>query len=255
MQARVAVIEPKPHRVGGGVLLVCALERELFPFRGRPGVFDLTRVRDEPKRWWRGWDDTTEVAATAGGVGRAKSRAATAIGIARYRPSLVVSVGYCGGLDPALRVGDVVTADFVRDPDGDRYPARPFGSPAVTVATADRVLPTAAEKADLFAATGAAVVDMEASGVAHACGEAGVPFAAVKVVTDAATDDLPAGLEPFLDFVTTDGGAVHALRCGWALLKRPSLARDLWNLSRTSSVCGMNWAMHLEEHMPPPPAG
>ena len=250
MQPRVAATAPKPHSVGGGVLLVSALERELFPFRGRPGAFDLTRLRDEPKQWWGGWDDTTEIVATAGGVGRAKSQAAAAIGIARYRPSLVVSVGYCGGLDPALEVGDVVTADFVRDPDGNRYPARPLGSPAVTVFTADRVLPTAAEKADLFAATGAAVVDMEASGVAHACREAGVPFAAVKVVTDAAGDELPAGLEPFLEFVDGDGGnPLLILPCVWAIARRPSLIRDLLRLSRASRVCGMNLALFLHDEV------
>ena len=145
-----------------------------------------------------------------------------------------------------------MTGSAVLDPDGDRHAARPLGEPAVTVATADRVLPTAADKAALFAATGAAVVDMEAAGVARACEAAGVAFAAVKVVTDAAGDDLPAGLGPFLDFAAAGGGFVNAARCAWALSRRPRLARELWRLSRVSSVCGMNWASHLREHLPPP---
>ena len=210
----------------GPVLLISALKRELPP----------------PREDWR---------TIAGGVGRTRAEAATADGIGWLRPRLIVSVGYCGGLDPALKVGDVVTAAAVLDPEGVRYEAAPLPvpgaeRPAATVATVDRVLPAAADKAALFAATGAAVVDMEASGVAAACLEAGVPFGAVKVVTDAAGDDLPAGLEPFLRIAASEGGNPFAVvPCAWALLRRPRLIGDLRGLARTSAVCGANLAFAL----------
>ena len=207
----------------GPVLLVSALKRELPP---RVGALRHVRM-------------------IAGGVGRVKAEMAAADGIGWLKPRLVVSVGYCGGLDPTLIVGSVVSAAAVLAPDGARFPADPLGEPAVTVATADAALPAAADKAALFAATGAAVVDMEAAGVAEACAEAGVPFAAVKVVTDAAGDDLPAGLAPFLSFAAGPGFAA-GLRCAGALGRRPRLARDLARLGGVSRRCSEALASYLE---------
>src|ERR1700730_2106052 len=77
------------------------------------------------------------------------------------RPDVVriLSVGFCGALDPALRIGDIVIsgetpkgarASFVR---GD-------------VVSVDRVAITVREKSELRASTGAAVVEMESAAVA-----------------------------------------------------------------------------------------
>ncbi|NNJ25648.1 hypothetical protein [Alienimonas chondri] len=213
----------------GPVLLISALKRELPP----------------PRDDWQ---------SIAGGVGRDRSEAATADGIGRLNPRLVVSIGYCGGLDPALNVGDVATADAVLAPDGMRYEAVPLGDSPVTLATVDAPLLSAETKAALHARTGAAIVDMEAAGVAAACLEAGVPFAAVKVVTDAATDDLPRGLEPFLTFAAGEGSV---LRCATALLSRPALIGDLLRLARTSRRCSANLADALAHASPTlaPPVG
>ena len=206
----------------GPVLLVSALKRELPPPSGA-----LRHVR-----------------VIAGGVGRVKAGAAAADGIGWLKPRLVVSVGYCGGLDPGLTVGTVVSAAAVLAPDGARYAAEPLGEPAVTIATADRPALLSLEKKFLRTATGAAVVDMEAAGVAEACAEAGVPFAAVKVVTDAAGDDLPAGLDPFLSFAAGPGAGA-GLRCAGALGRRPRLARDLVRLGGVSRRCSAALAAYL----------
>ncbi len=211
----------------GPVLLISALKRERPPARAD----------------WR---------TIAGGVGRVRSEAATADGIGRLKPRLVVSIGYCGGLDPKLRVGDVVTADAVLAPDGVRYAAEPLGEPAVTLATADRVLPTAAGKAALREAAGAAVVEMEAAGVAAACEAADVPFAAVKVVTDAAADDLPRGVAPFFDLNRHAFTWRTPLRCWWAVSKRPALVGDLRRLARTSRRCSKSLAAYLDAALTPP---
>ena len=212
----------------GPVLLVSALKRELPPQSGT-----LRHVR-----------------MIAGGVGRVRAGAATAAGIDRFRPRLVVSIGYCGGVDVTVRVGDVLTADAVFA-DGRVWPAVPLGGPGVPLETVGRPLLTAAEKA---AALGAWAVDMEAAGVAEACAEAGVPFAAVKVVTDAAEDDLPAGLEPFLTFAAGPGVGA-GLRCGGALLRRPRLARDLWRLGGVSRRCSAALAAYLAAALDTRPDG
>ena len=56
----------------------------------------------------------------------------------------IISTGFCGALDPALRVGDIVRE----------------------LHSIDRVAVTAAEKHDLWVRTGAAAVDMESAAAA-----------------------------------------------------------------------------------------
>ena len=82
----------------------------------------------------------------------------------------MISVGFCGALDPALRVGDIVQDK---------------------VYTLDRVAITAAEKRELRAQTGAAAVEMECATVEAKARDWGVPFRCVKVVSDPAAEDLP----------------------------------------------------------------
>ena len=229
---------PAPDPPPGGVLVVTAMRRELagVPVRGRTRSFLLRRQR---RGEWRavGADEIdVDYHAAYGGMGTDLARETAEIGIEKLRPRLVVSAGYAGGLDPTLRLGAVVTAGAVLAPDGARFDAEPLGEPAVTVATADVVVATPAEKAALFAATGAAVVEMEAAGVAAACAAAGVRFAAVKVVTDAAGDAVPTDLEPFFALDRGDDlGAVAAALT--VFVKRPAVVRDLWRLGASANDC------------------
>ena len=247
-----------PHRptAPGGVLVVTAMRRELagVPVRGRSRFFLLNRQRRGEWRPAGGDEIDVDFHAAFGGVGGDLARTTAEWGIEEFRPRLVVSAGYAGGLDPALNVGDVVTADAVLAPDGTRYPVEPLGGPAVTVATAGAVVADPAAKAALFAATGAAVVDMEAAGVAAACAAAGVRFAAAKVVTDAAGDALPTDLEPFFALDRGDDlGAVAA--CLAAFAKRPAVVRDLWRLGATAGGCSRKLGERLRAELRPHHSG
>lgn len=122
----------------------------------------------------------------------------------------VLSVGFCGALDPALRIGDIVVSGEV--PKG-------VGASFVRgdVISVDRVAVTAREKGDLRAATGAAVVEMESSAVARKAREWDVPFGCVRVVSDAAGEDLPLDFNRYRD---ADGRFERA-RIALAALGRP----------------------------------
>ena len=121
--------------------------------------------------------------------------------LARLAPeaSGIVSFGVAGGLDPSLRPGDLRVAHGVIA--GHRlYPAEAewvsrltarLGVPAVLFAAVDSPLADVAGKAALHAATGAAAVDMESHVAARAAERAGVPFAALRAVTDPAGRSLP----------------------------------------------------------------
>jgi adenosylhomocysteine nucleosidase len=81
----------------------------------------------------------------------------------------IISTGFCGALDPALQVGDIVRE----------------------LTTIDRVAVTAAEKCALRQRTGAAAVDMESAALAGKAREWGVPFHVIRAVSDRAEEDMP----------------------------------------------------------------
>jgi len=128
----------------------------------------------------------------ANGAGPVHAARAVAVALPECRPEAIVSMGFCGALDPALNIGDIVVATGLA---GRRatsawhslYSARP----CVTglLASIDHVAQTAAEKAALRA-TGATAVEMEAAGVADRAAGHGLPFFGVKSVTDLAGQDL-----------------------------------------------------------------
>lgn len=95
----------------------------------------------------------------------------------------LVSTGYCGALDPALSVGDIVISG--------QAPVTNRRFVAGRIHSADRVAVTAREKRELRNSTGAVAVEMEAAAVEEKARAWGVPFRCVKVVSDSADEDLP----------------------------------------------------------------
>jgi hypothetical protein len=136
----------------------------------------------------------------------------------------ILSVGFCGALDPTLQIGDIVVSGDV-----------PKGLEASfvkgDVVSVDRVAITAREKSDLRAATGAAVVEMESAAVAQKAREWDVPFGCVRVVSDAAGEDLPLDFNRYRDAE----GRFDRTRIAMAALGRPFTV--LPGLVRLDSHC------------------
>lgn len=117
----------------------------------------------------------------------------------------VISFGVAGGLDPSLRSGDVVVATEVMA-GASRWAAgfalseeliegTGLGRQRVVrggLAGVEQVVAAQAGKAALRSETGAAAVDMESHIAAAYAAEAGLPFAALRVISDPATRELPA---------------------------------------------------------------
>jgi adenosylhomocysteine nucleosidase len=177
------------------------------------------------------------------GVGGNRAAAAARRLVDRGATALV-SWGVAGGLDPALGSGTVVLADRVLHPDGtiresdSRWRARLEGRVSDRVPTAvgslihvDRVVASTADKRRLFERSGATVVDMESLAVAGVADERRLPWLAVRVVTDTATDTLP----PEVASLCAENGRLRT----WSLailVVRPRLWPALVLLARTTAT-------------------
>jgi hopanoid-associated phosphorylase len=116
----------------------------------------------------------------------------------------VISFGVAGGLDPTLKSGDVVVATEVMAGDARWLAGLAFNEDVIAsvalggrrivrgrLAGAEKVLAASHVKAALHSETGAAAVDMESHIAAAYAAEAGLPFAALRVISDPAGRALP----------------------------------------------------------------
>jgi adenosylhomocysteine nucleosidase len=116
----------------------------------------------------------------------------------------VISFGVAGGLDPSLKPGDVVVATEVLAGatrwlaglalNEDLIASMALGSSRVVrggLAGVEEVVAARSVKAALRLETGAAAVDMESHIAAAYAEEAGLPFAALRVISDPASRALP----------------------------------------------------------------
>ncbi len=162
---------------------------------------------------------------------------------ATLKPSLVVSFGLCGGLDPRLRPGDLILgAEVVSDQGGIRTDNAVTRTLAQRLAAAGaRVIVerlaasnapvlTVAAKADLRRTTGASAVDMESRIAGRYALKQRVPFAILRAVSDPAERDLPPLV---LRAVDSDGG-IDILAVVGGLLRSPSQFAGLRAAARDS---------------------
>ena len=221
-----------PPPVPADVGIVAALSIEISPFLAR-----LSNVR----KYATARDTIIEgelagklVAAVITGPGRKNASRGAQLLIGGHRPNWLISAGFGGALDPALRRNDVVFASEVADEEGvslqidvavpdDSANARVSLGKLITV---DRIIRTAVEKAALRDRTGAGVVDMETSAVATLCGDRNVKFLAIRVISDEATVDLPREIATILG---RSGGYRVGAALG-AIWRRPSSLKDMWAL-------------------------
>lgn len=183
----------------------------------RDGVVALVCAVPAEERMLRRFAGPTVRLIVSGmGSGPAEAAARTAIADGAVA---AISVGFCGALDPALGRGDVVVPDHVRDAvTGDVFACDPrltagAGGRRGTLVTTTGVASTPGERGRLRGTA----VDMESAGAARACARAGVPFAAIRAVTDRSDDVLPD-----MRGVVDADGTVHPLRALRRMVGRPS---------------------------------
>ena len=155
----------------------------------------------------------------------------------------LMSFGIAGGLDPALAPGELVIATSIIGANGDSITADTNWASRLirlvendcrvinaNLAGYDTAIATAAEKAEMFHATGAVAVDMESLAVALAAQENGIPFCAVRAIADPAQREFPG----WVPGAVSSEGKIRPLAVLSALIGRSGPKGNLALLARDS---------------------
>jgi adenosylhomocysteine nucleosidase len=232
----------------GPILILAALQGELAVLRRMTVVARRLTIDRCPASLGRLEGVPVILASTGDGAGRA-SRGATAI-LDRLPASRVIVVGLSGGLTPSLEAGrllvgrDVIEGGVAAPPPDaawiDRAILRTGATPA-TLVSSRQILCTAGAKTkareDLESGAIAAV-DLESAAFARAAAARGIPYLALRAISDTAEESLP------LDFNRLRGadGSVDRLRVAIRALLRPALIPRLWRLRGRAALCSENLA-------------
>lgn len=230
-----------PPPIAADVGLIAAFEIELGGFVG--GLSDVRSYRTGTRfRVIEGECGGKLTAVAISGPGRKAARRATEILWNGHRPRRLISAGFAGALDPTIAKNEVVLPDEIVDESGASHrletrllSARKEGVRRGKLLTVDRPATTPAEKAALRTRFGADLVDMESSASAAFCAERGVRFLSVRVITDAADDELP----PWIGRLTArPSGAYRAGAALRVLWRKQAGAADFLRLRRLALDSG-----------------
>ena len=177
------------------------------------------------------------------GPGRAGAAMSEILAKARRRPNGVLMLGVAGAVNPGMQSGDLILADkYAIDSDAtDISPDAGMLELAEATAaelrmpvsrtsslTVDHLVVEGAERREIREKYGVGTVNMEDHAVAHAAGNAGVPFLSVRVVLDTAEQSLPGylpGLSKKRNAAVTE------------ILLKPWRIPTLWKLKSQMDLC------------------
>lgn len=218
-------------RAAGPIAIVAAMHEELAAVLAL--LPDERPVTVAGRAFWQGHLHGHEVVAVLSRIGKVAAATTAAVLATRFAVGQVVFTGVAGGLGSGVEVGDVVVASEFLQHDMDAAPIFPrhevplygrsrFPADATLAAalgraarealprarvhhglliSGDRFVSTTAEARALQAELPAALaVEMEGAAFAQVCHDFGLPFAAVRTISDRADD---AAHGDFLQFVNT----------------------------------------------------
>jgi len=194
-----------------------------------------------------GADRRVRIGVSGANAARAEASAAQ---MCRQGARAVLSIGISGGLDPALKPGDLVIGENVIADDAVIYASDRQLLAAIISAHsgksrderekhrfvslfgADEIVSSVAAKKKLRETRAAIAVDMESHGAAKAAAGANVPFLAIRAIADPANRALPRAA---LHAVAADGSTRVAATL-FAAMREPKQFPMLIRLGRDSRV-------------------
>ena len=225
------------------IVIIAALEREIKPLirNWRSDRFDHDG---------RAFTSFASSYATVvyGGIGSEAARRTAEAAIARYSPELIISAGVAGALTQELHVGETIFPSLVIDAlDGSRHATNIEESAMRNSPLARKVLVSfneiagAEQKQKLGKAYGAQAVDMEAAAVALTAQKHGIPFIAIKAISDEVGFEMPE-MQRFIH----DGQFRIRAFVSYVIL-RPWLWPKVVRLARNTKLASENLCAWLRE--------
>ena len=141
--------------------------------------------------------DFSHVQILVTGMGSENAQKSISLALNTIKPDLVITSGFAGGLDPELMPETNVYFAPTDFPLTRRFIKA--GAQAATIASVPKVICFSNEKHALWKKTGIQVTDMESDAIHQVCQSFHVPCATLRVISDAANEDLPLDFNQVMD--------------------------------------------------------
>lgn len=238
----------------GTIGLIAAMPDEIRPFLRM--VKPSAQLNSGKFPMWRLRVGSTDVWLVESGMGTARAAAAADALVAAASPSAILSFGFGGAALPGLRVGDLAVgiASWFADTGGlalrqgiDRILAeglaaeldRACGGVAQgEIVTSTRILRKGDLAQRLPAGMTSPILDMETAAVAETAHRHGIPFVALRAVSDDSSEELAFSLDEFTD----SDMAISTLKVLATIAHKPWIIPQLLRLARNSRVAGKRLA-------------
>jgi len=195
-------------------------------------------LKEEAAAFRKKTADRNDVSVLISGIGRANTEKSVRNFLATHQPPRVFTCGFAGGLNPKLRIGDVI---YSTDDPALRKRLAASGALAATFHCAPRVATTAMEKTELRQSTGADAVEMESDAIQILCRERNIPCATIRVISDTADENMP------LDFnlLSNPDMSLNFGKLAIAITKSPGKIPALMRLQKNTRLAAERLAETL----------
>ena len=158
----------------------------------------------------------------------------------------IVLMGFAGGLDASLRVGDVILAKNYTSPQFlPHFEAMAESCRSVHLRTVEKVLETRAEKELCWQEWGADCCDMESAHVWNVAQSLSIPMITVRSISDAWDSDMPIPADRLIDPRTSRPNTLRIIRY---LLRHPRCLPGFFRMVRQAS-CAANRLAEVAEQI------
>jgi adenosylhomocysteine nucleosidase len=214
--------------------IISAMEREVGPF-----ISGWSAVRLQRTQLVMRTDRLSATAYVASGIGREPGIAASEALVTAFKPDVLVSAGFAGALIGERRVGDEVLVGVVVDgTTGESFRTQSSSNRRIV---SSGFIANRDAKLELHSRYDAEAVDMEGAAVGTVAKRHGIPFYAVKTISD----ELDFPMLPFGSFVDEQGRFRIAGFLGHVSL-RPTHWQGLVRMGRNSSKAAAKLRAELQ---------
>lgn len=231
--------------------VLAAIGRETAALRY--GLPQLQPVSSGARTVWKGACCGQPVILGHSGIGFFRAASLAEEFIREYPVGVVLSVGFAGGLQGHLAVGDIVLAERVQyerlfPSDGvllkrSEVLLQELGMSYQTglLISVDEMVGSQEKKKKIASESQALAMDMESGAIAEVALRSSLPFLSIRAISDQYNETL----DPWLPQVITPEGGIHFRQLASSLLARPTRIRSVLRLRSQTALAAKNLGRFL----------